>query len=64
MINNLENQSYRNVSDLGLAAFENRVEDVDGLVAGGCEVNYNGSGFTALNIFFQCQSFSHFLAQR
>ena len=34
---------YYNISDLGLAAFDNRVDDVDDLVAGGCDVNYNGT---------------------
>ena len=34
---------YYNISDLGQAAFDNRVADVDDLVAGGCDVNYNGT---------------------
>ena len=34
---------YYNISDLGLAVFDNRVADVDDLVAGGCDVNYNGT---------------------
>ena len=38
-----EDHFYYNVSDLGLAALDNRVDDVDGLLAGGCELNYNGT---------------------
>ena len=34
---------YYNISDLGLAAFDNRAADVDDLVAAGCDVNYNGT---------------------
>ena len=38
-----EDHFYYNVSDLGLAALDNRVEAVDAAIAGGCEVNYNGT---------------------
>jgi len=38
-----EDHFYYNISDLGLAALDNRIEDVDGLLAGGCDVNYNGT---------------------
>ena len=34
---------YYNITDLGLAVFDNRVADVDDLVAAGCDVNYNGT---------------------
>ena len=36
-----EDHFYYNISDLGLAALDNRVDDVDGLLADGCDVNYN-----------------------
>ena len=38
-----EDHFYYNISDLGLAALDNRVDDVDGLLAGGCDLNYNGT---------------------
>ena len=38
-----EDHFYYNISDLGLAALDNRVDDVDGLLADGCDVNYNGT---------------------
>ena len=38
-----EDHLYYNVSDLGLAALDDRVDDVDDLLAAGCDVNYNGA---------------------
>ena len=38
-----EDHFYYNISDLGLAALDNCVDDVDGLLAGGCDLNYNGT---------------------
>ena len=38
-----EDHHYYNITDLGLAAMDNRVEDVEGLLAAGCDVNFNGT---------------------
>ena len=38
-----EDHGYYNISDLGLAVLDKRVEDIDNLLAGGCDINYNGT---------------------
>lgn len=38
--------NYTDISDLGVAALNNTYQDIDDLVAAGCEVNYNGTSFS------------------
>ena len=38
--------NYTDISDLGVAALNNSYEDIDDLIAAGCEVNYNGTSFS------------------
>ena len=38
--------NFTNINDLSLAALNNSYEDIDNLVAAGCDINYNGTSYS------------------